>query len=86
VVITVTLVFVTDLLFPKSLMYQLDDIVKEWYLLGLEFGLPASKLEETEVNNTECSEVQDTNAAGMVEKTKPGTLMEFPGGSFIYIR
>ena len=53
-VVTVTLVFVTDLVFPmgiKSLMYQLDDIVKRWYLLGLELGLPTSKLEEVEFNN-----------------------------------
>jgi len=54
VVVTVTLVFVTDLLFPmgiKSLMCQLDNIVKQWYLLGLELGLPSSKLEEIESNN-----------------------------------
>jgi len=44
----------TDLLFPmgiKSLMHQLEDIVRKWYQLGMELGLPPSKLEEIEVNN-----------------------------------
>ena len=44
----------TDLLFPmgiKSLMHQLEDIVRRWYQLGMELGLPTGKLEEIEVNN-----------------------------------
>jgi len=44
----------TDLLFPmgiKSLMHQLEGIVRDWYQLGIELGLPTSKLEEIEVNN-----------------------------------
>ena len=50
----VSLPFVTDLLFPmgiKSLMHQLEDIVRRWYQLGMELSLPTSKLEEIEVNN-----------------------------------
>ena len=44
----------TDQLFPvgiKQLMHQLEDIVRRWYQLGLELGLPTSKLEEIEFNN-----------------------------------
>ena len=32
-------------------MHQLEDIVKRWYQLGLELGLPTDKLEEIECNN-----------------------------------
>ena len=44
----------TGLLFPmgmKCLMHQLEDIVKDWYQLGRELGLPTSKLQEIESNN-----------------------------------
>ena len=44
----------TGLLFPmgiKSLMHQLEDIVRRWHQLGMELSLPTSKLEEIEVNN-----------------------------------
>jgi len=40
-----------DLLFPmgiKPLMHRLEDIVREWHQLGMELGLPTSKLEEIE--------------------------------------
>ena len=45
----------TDHLFPmgiKDLMHHLEDIVKCWYQLGVELGLPMSKLEEIECNNS----------------------------------
>ena len=32
-------------------MHHLDDIVKNWLQLGMELGLPMSKLEEIECNN-----------------------------------
>ena len=51
---TISLPFMTDLLFPmgiKSLMHQLEGIVRDWYQLGIELSLPTSKLEEIEVNN-----------------------------------
>ena len=41
-------------LFPmriKDLMHHLEDIVKCWYQLGVELGLPISKLDEIECNN-----------------------------------
>ena len=44
----------TDQLFPmgiKDLMHYLESIVKNWYQLGMELGLPMSKLEEIECNN-----------------------------------
>ena len=36
----------------KDLMHHLEDIVKGWYQLGVELGLPISKLEEIECNNS----------------------------------
>ena len=36
----------------KDLMHNLDDIVKNWLQLGMELGLPISKLEEIECNNS----------------------------------
>ena len=33
-------------------MHNLDDIVKNWLQLGMELGLPMSKLEEIECNNS----------------------------------
>ena len=45
----------TGHLFPmriKDLMHQLEDIVKCWYQLGVELGLPISKLDEIECNNS----------------------------------
>ena len=50
----VSLLIMTDLLFPmgiKCLMHQLEEIVRGWHQLGMELGLPTSKLEEIEVNN-----------------------------------
>ena len=44
----------TDQLFPmgiKDLIHHLEDIVKNWLQLGMELGLPVSKLEEIEYNN-----------------------------------
>ena len=44
----------TDHLFPmdiKDLMHHLESIVKNWFQLGMELGLPVSKLEEIEYNN-----------------------------------
>ena len=44
----------TDHLFPMgitNLIYLLEDIVKNWLQLGVELGLPMSKLEEIECNN-----------------------------------
>ena len=44
----------TDHLFPmgiKDLMHHLEDIVKNWFQLGMQLGLPMSKLEEIEYNN-----------------------------------
>ena len=44
----------TDQLFPmgiKDLMHHLEGIVKNWLQLGMELGLPVSKLEEIEYNN-----------------------------------
>ena len=44
----------TDQLFPmgiKDLMHHLERIVKNWFQLGMELGLPVSKLEEIEYNN-----------------------------------
>ena len=35
----------------KSLMHQLEDIVRRWYQLGIELGLPTSTLEEINDNN-----------------------------------
>ena len=46
--------FMADMLFPmgiKSLMHLLEDIVRGWHQLGMELGLPTSKLEEIEFNN-----------------------------------
>ena len=43
-----------DQLFPmgiKDLMHHLEGIVKNWFQLGMELGLPVSKLEEIEYNN-----------------------------------
>ena len=45
----------TDYLFTmgiKDLMYHLEGIVKNWFHLGMELGLPMSKLEEIECNNS----------------------------------
>ena len=36
----------------KDLMHHLEDIVKDWYQLGVELGLPISKLDEIECNNS----------------------------------
>ena len=36
----------------KDLMHDLEGIVKHWYQLGVELGLPISKLEEIECNNS----------------------------------
>ena len=44
----------TDQLFPmgiKDLMHHLESIVKNWFQLGMQLGLPMSKLEEIESNN-----------------------------------
>ena len=44
----------TDHLFPmgiKDLMHHLEGIVKNWFQLGMQLGLPMSKLEEIECNN-----------------------------------
>ena len=44
----------TDHLFPmgiKDLMHHLESIVKNWFQLGMQLGLPMSKLEEIECNN-----------------------------------
>ena len=44
----------TDHLFPmgiKDLMHHLESIVKNWFQLGMQLGLPMSKLEEIESNN-----------------------------------
>ena len=45
----------TDHLFPmgiKDLMCHLEGIVKNWLQLRMELGLPMSKLEEIECNNS----------------------------------
>ena len=45
----------TDHLFPmriKDLMHHLEGIVKDWYQLGVELGLPINKLDEIECNNS----------------------------------
>ena len=45
----------TDHLFPmgiKDLMHHLEDIMKNWLQLGMELGLPMSRLEEIECNNS----------------------------------
>jgi len=50
----ISLLITTDLLFPmgiKSLMHQLEDIVRRWHQLGMELSLPTSKLDEIEFNN-----------------------------------
>ena len=36
----------------KDLMHHLEDIVKNWYQLGVELGLPMNKLNEIESNNS----------------------------------
>ena len=36
----------------KDLMHHLEDIVKDWYQLGVELGLPINKLDEIECNNS----------------------------------
>ena len=36
----------------KDLMHHLEGIVKGWYPLGVELGLPISKLDEIECNNS----------------------------------
>ena len=36
----------------KDLMHHLENIVKNWYQLGVELGLPMSKLEEIDCNNS----------------------------------
>ena len=36
----------------KDLMHHLEGIVKCWYQFGVELGLPMSKLEEIECNNS----------------------------------
>ena len=43
-----------DHLFPmgiRDLMHYLESIVKNWFQLGMQLGLPMSKLEEIECNN-----------------------------------
>ena len=43
-----------DHLFPmgiRDLMHHLESIVKNWFQLGMQLGLPMSKLEEIECNN-----------------------------------
>ena len=43
-----------DHLFPmgiRDLMHYLESIVKNWFQLGMQLGLPVSKLEEIECNN-----------------------------------
>ena len=45
----------TDHLFSmgiKDLIYHLEGIVRNWFQLGVELGLPMSKLEEIECNNS----------------------------------
>ena len=45
----------TDHLFPmgiKDLMHHLEGVVKDWYQLGVELGLPINKLDEIECNNS----------------------------------
>ena len=36
----------------KDLMCHLEHIVKNWYQLGVELGLPMNKLDEIECNNS----------------------------------
>ena len=36
----------------KDLMQHLEGIVKDWYQLGVELGLPICKLDEIECNNS----------------------------------
>ena len=36
----------------KDLMHHLEGVVKGWYQLGVELGLPISRLEEIECNNS----------------------------------
>ena len=50
-----TVSFSTGQLFPmgiKDLVHHLESIVKCWYQLGVELGVPINKLNEIEYNNS----------------------------------
>ena len=56
----------------KDLMYHLEGIVRNWFQLAVELGVPMSKLEEIECNNS--SNVLKCKLLMLLEWRKPLSL------------